>query len=89
MHERVQTGRRTSLEQGVSIGEAARALEVNPCDHVVYPQYRQAHGAPYLSPLQDQASAGATMWVVVTFAHMAAALVITTHLIAARRPETL
>jgi len=29
VHQRVQTGRRAAVEQGVSIGEAARALEVN------------------------------------------------------------
>lgn len=51
------------------------------CDHVVYPQYRHARGAFYLSPLQDQALAGATMWVVATFAYMMAALVITTRLV--------
>jgi hypothetical protein len=52
------------------------------CDHVVYPQYRHAHGAFNLSPLQDQALAGATMWVMATFAYMIAALVITTRLLA-------
>jgi cytochrome c oxidase assembly factor CtaG len=51
------------------------------CDHVVYPQYRHAHGTFYLSPLQDQALAGATMWVAATFAYMMAALVTTTRLV--------
>jgi len=52
------------------------------CDHLVYVQYRHTHGAFHLSPLQDQALAGAMMWVIVTFAYMIPALVITTNLVA-------
>lgn len=50
------------------------------CNHVVYAQYRHTH-VFRLSPLQDQELAGAMMWVLVTFAYMIPALVITTHLL--------
>jgi cytochrome c oxidase assembly factor CtaG len=51
------------------------------CDHVVYRPYLSAHGAFNLSPLQDQALAGALMWVTVTFAYLIPALVVTTQIL--------
>jgi putative membrane protein len=55
------------------------------CGHVVYRQYLSAHGHSGLSPLQDQALAGALMWVTVTFAYMIPALVLTAQLLSGER----
>ena len=54
-------------------------------DHVVYRSYLSAHGAFGLSPLADQALAGALMWVTVTFAYLIPALVLTARLISGER----
>jgi putative membrane protein len=50
-------------------------------DHVVYRHYLPAHGTFDLSPLQDQGLAGALMWVVVTFAYLIPAVVVTVHIL--------
>ena len=47
------------------------------CGHVVYPSYGSGGQLFRLSPLDDQALAGALMWVVVTFAYLIPALVLT------------
>ena len=62
-----------------------------PCDalsaflafrgHVVYRHYLSAHGSFGLSPLADQALAGALMWVTVTFAYLIPALIVTARLL--------
>jgi putative membrane protein len=60
------------------------------CGHVVYRQYLSAHvGIFGLSPLDDQAIAGALMWVAVTFAYLIPALVLTARLVSGgrSRPE--
>jgi putative membrane protein len=44
------------------------------CDRVVYRQYQ---GAFNISALEDQAFAGALMWVTVTFAYLIPALIVT------------
>jgi len=55
------------------------------CGHVVYPPYLCEPGHARLSPLEDQALAGALMWVTVTFAYLVPALVITARLLAGER----
>lgn len=55
------------------------------CGHVVYRQYASGHGPSRLSPLEDQALAGALMWVAVTFAYLIPALVVTTQLLSGER----
>src|SRR6266436_2482502 len=52
------------------------------CDRVVYPSYVSAGRVFELSPLQDQAYAGALMWVFVTFAYLIPAVVITLQILA-------
>ncbi len=52
------------------------------CDRVVYPCYLSGNRHFGISPLQDQASAGALMWVCVTFVYLIPAVVITTQLLA-------
>ena len=47
------------------------------CDRVVYPHYLFAERLFDISPLGDQACAGAVMWVCVTFAYLAPAAVVT------------
>jgi putative membrane protein len=48
------------------------------CGHVVYRPYVSGHAGMFgLSPLDDQALAGAVMWVAVTFAYLMPALVMT------------
>ena len=47
------------------------------CDRVVYPHYLSPHRLSNLSPLADQAAAGALMWIWVTFAYLAPAVMIT------------
>jgi putative membrane protein len=52
------------------------------CGHVVYRQYLSGHGGMFgLSPLEDQALAGAIMWVTVTLAYLIPALVVTAQLL--------
>lgn len=58
------------------------------CDRVVYRPYLSSHGAFDLSPLQDQALAGALMWVTVTFAYLIPALVVTIQILSGRRSYT-
>jgi putative membrane protein len=58
------------------------------CDRVVYPHYVSPHGFSNLSPLADQAVAGALMWIWVTFAYLAPATMVTFHnLSPQRRPQ--
>jgi cytochrome c oxidase assembly factor CtaG len=47
------------------------------CNRVVYPHYLSAHRPFEISALGDQECAGALMWVWVTFAYLAPAVVIT------------
>ena len=56
------------------------------CGHVVYRPYLSAHVGMFgLSPLDDQALAGALMWVAVTFAYLIPALVLTARLVSGGR----
>jgi putative membrane protein len=58
------------------------------CGRVVYRPYlagNDDHGMFGLSPLEDQALAGALMWVTVTFAYLIPALVLTARLLASER----
>jgi putative membrane protein len=55
------------------------------CGHVVYRPYLSAHGMVGLSALEDQALAGALMWVTVTFAYLIPALLLTARLLASER----
>jgi len=55
------------------------------CGHVVYQPYLHGGGHFRLSPLEDQALAGALMWVTVTFAYLVPALVVTARLISGER----
>jgi putative membrane protein len=57
------------------------------CNRVVYPHYVLAQGL-FGSPLGDQECAGALMWVTVTFAYLAPAVVITIHLLSPQRVAT-
>jgi putative membrane protein len=58
------------------------------CGHVVYRPYVAGHGEMFgLSPLEDQALAGALMWVAVTFAYLVPALVVTTRLLSGDLPR--
>jgi putative membrane protein len=56
------------------------------CGRVVYrPYLSMDQGMFGLSPLEDQALAGALMWVTVTFAYLIPALVLTARLLASER----
>jgi putative membrane protein len=56
------------------------------CGHAVYrPYVARDHGMLGLSPLDDQAMAGALMWVTVTFAYLIPALVLTARLLSSER----
>jgi putative membrane protein len=56
------------------------------CGHVVYRPYLSfSSGLFGLSPLDDQALAGALMWVTVTFAYMIPALLLTARLLSSER----
>ena len=58
------------------------------CGHVVYRQYLSGHGGMFgLSPLEDQALAGAIMWVTVTLAYLIPALVVTAQLLSGGRMQ--
>jgi putative membrane protein len=54
-------------------------------DHVVYHTYASGHQVFGLLPLEDQALAGALMWVTVTFAYMIPALLLTAQLLSGER----
>ena len=59
------------------------------CGHVVYPSYLSGHAGMFgLSPLDDQALAGAFMWVTVTFAYLIPALVLTARLVSGGRSHS-
>jgi cytochrome c oxidase assembly factor CtaG len=59
------------------------------CGHVVYRPYLSARGAMFgLSPLEDQALAGALMWLTVTLAYLIPALVILAPLLSDERLAT-
>ena len=58
------------------------------CGHVVYRPYLSGHGLFGLSPLEDQALAGALMWVTVTLAYLFPALVVTARLLSGERMRT-
>jgi putative membrane protein len=59
------------------------------CGHVVYRPYLSGHaGMSGLSPLDDQALAGALMWVAVTFAYLIPALVLTARLVSGERSHS-
>jgi len=51
------------------------------CDRVVYPSYLSAQRPFHISALHDQEWAGTLMWVWVTFAYLAPAVVITIQLL--------
>ena len=55
------------------------------CGRVVYPAYGSGGQFFRLSPLDDQALAGALMWVVVTFAYLIPALFLSARLISGER----
>jgi cytochrome c oxidase assembly factor CtaG len=55
------------------------------CGHVVYPHYLGGDGHFRLSPLEDQALAGALMWVTVTFAYLIPALIMIARLLSSER----
>jgi putative membrane protein len=57
------------------------------CGHVVYPSYGSGGQMFRLSPLDDQALAGALMWLVVTFAYLIPALVLSARLISGERTD--
>lgn len=60
------------------------------CDHIVYRPYLSGSGHFHLSPIEDQALAGALMWVSVTFAYLIPALFVAARLLSAtgsRRAE--
>jgi cytochrome c oxidase assembly factor CtaG len=54
------------------------------CNRVVYPHYLSGPGL-FGSPLGDQECAGALMWVTVTFAYLAPAVVLTMRLLSPQR----
>jgi putative membrane protein len=59
------------------------------CGHVVYRPYLSGHAGMFgLSPLDDQALAGALMWVTVTFAYLIPSLVLTARLISGRESHS-
>jgi putative membrane protein len=55
------------------------------CGHIVYRPYSAGHRLFSLSPVEDQALAGALMWVTVTFAYLIPALVTTAQLVSGQR----
>jgi putative membrane protein len=57
------------------------------CGHVVYPSYGSGGQMFRLSPLDDQALAGALMWVVVTFAYLIPALILSARLLSGERTD--
>jgi putative membrane protein len=57
------------------------------CGHVVYPSYGSGGQMFRLSPLDDQALAGALMWVVVTFAYLVPTLILSARLLSGERTD--
>ena len=57
------------------------------CGRIVYQPYASMNGHSGLSPLDDQALAGALMWVTVTFAYLAPALFVTAKLLTLDRDD--
>jgi putative membrane protein len=57
------------------------------CGHIVYPLYGSGGQMFRLSPLEDQALAGALMWVVVTFAYLIPALFLSARLLSGERTD--
>jgi putative membrane protein len=57
------------------------------CGHIVYPVYGSGGQVFRLSPLDDQALAGALMWVVVTFAYLIPALFLSARLLSGERTD--
>jgi putative membrane protein len=57
------------------------------CGHIVYPSYGSGGQMFRLSPLDDQALAGALMWVVVTFAYLIPALFLSARLLSDERTD--
>ena len=55
------------------------------CNRVIYSYYLSTHRPFGLSPLSDQETAGALMWVCVTFAYLAPAAVVTMQMLSPRR----
>jgi putative membrane protein len=55
------------------------------CNRVVYPHYVSPGPVYVLSPLDDQAMAGALMWTWVTFAYLGPAAVITIRILSPRQ----
>jgi putative membrane protein len=55
------------------------------CDHVVYAPYLSVSRTFALTPIEDQALAGALMWVWVTFAYLLPALVVTVQMLSGAR----
>jgi len=55
------------------------------CDRVVYQHYVTPHRLSNMSPLADQAAAGALMWIWVTFAYLAPATMVTLHNLSPQR----
>jgi cytochrome c oxidase assembly factor CtaG len=55
------------------------------CGRVVYPHYLSPHQGFHLAPLLDQESAGALMWVWVTFVYLAPAAVVTLQMLSPQR----
>lgn len=55
------------------------------CDRVVYPHYLSGHRLFDISPLADQACAGALMWIWVTFIYLAPAAAITIRMLSPQR----
>ena len=54
------------------------------CDRVVYRSYQSGHLLFQMSPLQDQACAGALMWVCVTLVYLIPAVIVTMQLLSPR-----
>lgn len=54
------------------------------CDEVVYASYRGASGVLTTSALQDQQTAGALMWVSITFIYLVPAVVIAVQILSPR-----
>jgi putative membrane protein len=59
------------------------------CGHIVYPAYAFS-GKPFgLSPIDDQALAGALMWAAVTFAYLIPALALSARLLSSERANSI
>src|SRR2546421_5802596 len=58
------------------------------CDRVVYGHHLAKHGHFSMSALADQQTAGALMWVSITFLYLIPALVMTVQTLSPGRPTT-